>query len=257
MTGFLAVCFAAAGLAFGSFLTVVVHRLPRGASVVQPRSACPGCGVPVQARDNIPLVSYVLLRSRCRTCHSHISAEYPVVEAVTAGLFVASALVIASPWIAAIVAPFLGVLFAAGLIDARHRIIPNRLTYVSLGLFAAAILAAAIGGMAVSIEGAAIGCAAYAGGLLAIALIAPSGMGMGDVKFAAVIGVVLGALGLRYVAAAALLAVLAGGIGAVVALALGRGRKGTIPFGPYMAGAGAVAALFGSQLSSWYLGLAH
>jgi leader peptidase (prepilin peptidase)/N-methyltransferase len=109
----------------------------------------------------------------------------------------------------------------------------------------------------VSLSGAAIGFAAFGGGLLVVALIAPRGMGMGDVKLAALIGLVLGAVGLRYVAVAAALAVLLGGVGACLALAIGRGRRSTIPFGPYLAGGAAAAALFGGPVANWYLGLAR
>ena len=254
---FVGVIFAVTGLVFGSFITVLVYRLPAGRSIVAPRSACPGCGATVSPRDNVPVLSYVMLAGKCRNCRSHISAEYPIVEALTGALFVAAGLLVRPVWVAAIVAPFLGVLLAAGLIDLRHRIIPNRLTYASLGAFAVAIVAIALTVGGVSILSAGIGLLAYGGGLLIVALISPGGMGMGDVKLAALIGLVLGAISLRYVAAAAFLALLAGGIGAIIALAMGRGRKSTIPFGPYLAAGAMVAALFGSSLSTWYLGLAH
>jgi leader peptidase (prepilin peptidase)/N-methyltransferase len=256
MGAFVAVVFAIMGLVFGSFLTVVVHRLPLGLSIVAPGSACPGCGATVSARDNVPVVSYLLLAGKCRTCRSHISAEYPVVESLTAGLFVAAGLLIRPVWLGALIAVFLGVLLAAGLIDLRHRIIPNRLTYPSIVLFAVAILVIAVTGGGVSVTGAAIGLACYGGALLLVALIT-GGMGMGDVKLAALVGLVLGALSLHDVVAAAFLGVFAGGIGAIVALAMGKGRRSAIPFGPYLAVGAAAAALFGRPLSVWYLGLAH
>jgi leader peptidase (prepilin peptidase)/N-methyltransferase len=249
--------FAVAGLVLGSFLTVVVHRLPRRESIVAPRSACPACGTTIRARDNVPLVSYLALRGRCRGCASHISAEYPATEAVTAALFVGTSIAFRAIGVAAMVAGFLAVLLAAGLIDAHHRVIPNRLTYPAFAIAAAAILGLAISGASVSPAGAAIGAVAFGGGLLLVALIAPAGMGMGDVKLAALIGLVLGAIGLRYVAAASMLAVLAGGAGALVALAMGRGRRSTIPFGPYLAGGAAAATLWGGPLVAWYAGLAR
>lgn len=249
--------FVTAGLVFGSFLTVVVHRLPRGESVVAPRSACPTCGTTVGPRDNVPVLSYLALHGRCRGCASPISVEYPITEAATAALFVGALLAFPEVAVAAIIAPFLGVMLAAALIDARHRVVPNRLTYPALVVAALALVVLAVAGQPVSLAGAAIGFAAFGGGLLVVALIAPGGMGMGDVKLAAVIGLVLGAVGLRYVGVAAGLAVLLGGIGACLALAIGRSRRSTIPFGPYLAGGAAAAALFGAPLASWYLGLAR
>ncbi len=249
--------FAAAGLVFGSFLTVVVHRLPRNESVVAPRSACPGCGTVIRARDNVPVLSYLALRGRCRTCGERISAEYPLTEAACAGLFAASSLAFGQVSVAGVVALFLGVVLAAGLIDVRHRIIPNRLTYPAMVVAAASLAALAVAGQPFSLAGAAVGCAAFGGGLLVVAIVSPRGMGMGDVKLAALIGLVLGAIGLRYVAVAAGAAILLGGAGALIALAAGRGRKSAMPFGPFLAGGAAVAALAGGPVASWYVGLAH
>ena len=249
--------FALAGLLMGSFLTVVVHRLPRNESVVAPRSSCPQCGTQVRPRDNVPVISYLALRGRCRGCATHISAEYPLTEAVTAALFVAASLVFRPAGVAAVVSLFLGALLAAALIDARHRIIPNRLTYPALIVAAVAIVALSVAGQPLSIAGAALGFLCFGGGLLLVAIVSPGGMGMGDVKLAALIGMVLGAIGLRYVAVAAGAAVLLGGVAALAALAAGRGRKGTIPFGPFLASGAAVAALAGAPLAGWYLSLAH
>jgi len=247
--------FAVAGLLFGSFLTVVVYRTPRGLSVVAPRSACPGCGQTVRARDNVPVLSYLMLGGKCRGCRSPISAEYPIVEALTAALFVGAALRFRSPWAAGLVAPFLGLMVAVAVIDARHRIIPNRVTYPGLLIASVVIVVAALAGGGMSIVGAALGMLAFGGSLLLVALIAPHGMGMGDVKLTALIGLVLGSLGLRYVAVAAIAGVLAGGLGGVAALLLGRSRKDAIPFGPYLAGGAVVATFVAPQVATWYTGL--
>ncbi len=252
MTWFVAAAFGLFGLAFGSFLTVVVHRLPRGLSVVAPRSACPGCGTEIRSRDNVPVVSYVLLRGRCRGCDVHISGEYPATEAVTGALFVAAALTFRGTWQAAIVALFFAVLLAAALIDARHRIIPNRLTYPAIAGLGVLIVVAWATGASLSPVGALLGLLALGGGCLAVVLISPRGMGMGDVKLAALIGLVLGSLGLRYVAVAAALSVLAGGVGGMVALLAGRSRKDAIPFGPFLSGGAMVAAVVAPQVASWY-----
>jgi leader peptidase (prepilin peptidase)/N-methyltransferase len=246
------VVFAGAGLMFGSFLTVVIHRVPRRESIVAPRSACRGCGATIRARDNIPVVSYVLLGGRCRDCRAKVSAEYPIVEALTAALFVAASAAFRELWIAVLVAPFLGVMVACAVIDLHHRIIPNVVVLPSLVLFGAGVAALALAGQPMSPSTAALGFLAYGGGLMAVAMISPSGMGMGDVKLAALIGMVLGALGWVYVAVAAMVAVLAGGVGAVATLARGGTRKDAIPFGPYLAGGAAVAALVGPPLAAWY-----
>lgn len=243
------------GLVFGSFLTVAVHRLPNNESLVRPRSRCPLCGTQLRARDNIPVASWVLLRGRCRSCGARISLAYPLLELATAALFVGAALVFDRVWEAVIVAPFLGLMPAIAIIDWRHRIIPNRLIYPSLLVFPVLIGLAALTDGGVDPLRALLGLASYGGGLLIVALLSPRGMGMGDVKLAALIGLVLGSLGLSFVVVAAAAGILLGGLGAIGALARGAGRKKTIPFGPFLA-AGAVAAAFlGNQISDAYLGL--
>jgi len=249
------ILFGLTGLVFGSFLTVVIHRVPRKESIVLPRSACPSCGVSIRPLDNIPVLSYLLLRGRCRHCRTPISPQYPLVEALTGALFVGAAVVFHRLAVAIVVAPFLGLMVAVAFIDARHRVIPNRITYPSLILFAAALLGVALAVGGVSLATAGLGLLAFAGVLFVIAFLVPTGLGMGDVKLAALIGLVLGALGWRYVGVAAMLGVLAGGLGAVVALARGAARKDTMPFGPYMAAGAILAALFAPQLIRWYPGL--
>jgi leader peptidase (prepilin peptidase)/N-methyltransferase len=248
--------FAVAGLLFGSFVTVLVHRLPRKESVVGPRSRCPRCGTLIRAVDNVPLVSYLLLRGRCRSCGARISAEYPLTELATAILFAGAGLVIRPVWAAAIVAPFLGVMLAVALIDLRWRIVPNRLTYPAVLVFLLAIVAAHLAGGGVDAVRGLLGLALYAGPLFLLALALPAGMGMGDVKLAALIGLVLGSLGLAYVAVAAFAGVVGGGVGAVLAMsAMGYGRKQTIPFGPFLAAGAVVAALAAPQIAGMYLSL--
>ncbi|HEX2032040.1 MAG TPA: prepilin peptidase [Actinomycetota bacterium] len=250
------IAFAIAGLLFGSFLTVVVHRVPRRQSIVAPRSRCPRCGGELRARDNIPILSYLLLRGRCRSCGEPVSLEYPLTEAATAVLFAAVSFAIGPLLPAILVAVFVGVMLAVALIDARWRIVPNRIVYPSLVLYGIAILAGDLAGGGVDIIRGLIGMAAYGGILLVIALIVPRGMGMGDVKLAALIGLVLGALGLGYVGVAAFLGVVAGGVGGLVAMAaLGYGRKQQMPFGPFLAGGAVVAALAAPPIVRAYLSL--
>jgi leader peptidase (prepilin peptidase)/N-methyltransferase len=243
------------GLAFGSFLTVVIHRVPAGESVVRPRSRCPACGVQIRALDNVPVVSWVLLRGRCRACGVRIPAVYPLTELATGALFVGVALRHPDPWRAVLLAPFVGVLLALAVIDARTKKLPNRIVYPTLATSAVYLAVAALAGAPVDLLGAGIGFLAYGGGLLVVALVSPKGMGMGDVKLAALIGLVLGALGLRYVAVAAGLGILLGGVGAVAALLAGASRKQAVPFGPFLA-AGAVLAVFvAPQAARIYLDL--
>jgi leader peptidase (prepilin peptidase)/N-methyltransferase len=245
--------FAVFGLVFGSFLNVLVYRLPKRMSVVSPPSSCPACGAPVRPRDNIPVLSYLLLGGRCRSCGARISPEYPIVEAGTALLFALAAVRLPDD-VAILVAPFLGVMLAAALIDLRHRIIPNRLVYPAVVVFAVGIVAAWAVGVDVSPVRAALALLAYGGALLVLALVSPAGMGMGDVKLAGLIGMVLGTIAWKYVVVAAAGGALLGGVGGVVALLLGRSRKDTIPFGPFLAAGAIVAALFAGPIASWYGG---
>jgi leader peptidase (prepilin peptidase)/N-methyltransferase len=244
------------GLLFGSFLTVVIARVPAGGSVVRPRSRCPSCGAEIRALDNIPVVSWLWLRGRCRRCGARISAEYPLTELVTGILFAAAAALVEPVYAAGVAAPFLGVMLAIGVIDARHRVVPNRIVYPSVILFAAAIVVGDLLGRGVDAPDAAIGLGLYAVPLFLVAVVVPHGMGMGDVKLAGLIGLVLGSVGLSYVGVAAGVGVIGGGIGALIALAiLGAGRKDQIPFGPFLAGGAMVATLAGPWIADAYLSL--
>ena len=244
------------GLLIGSFLTVVAHRVPRRESVSTGRSRCPGCGAQIRAIDNIPLISWILLRGRCRTCRAPISPEYPLTEGATAALFVAAAALLELLHLAIGGAAFLAVMLAVALIDARHRIVPNRIVYPALVVFAVAIGVGDLLDGGVSIWSGLIGLAAYSVPLLVVAFVVPGGMGMGDVKLAALIGLVLGSLGLPLVAVAAGLGILAGGLGAITAMTILRyGRKQQMPFGPFLAAGAAAALLVGPSLVRAYLSL--
>jgi leader peptidase (prepilin peptidase) / N-methyltransferase len=241
------------GLAMGSFVTVLVHRVPRKESIVAPRSRCPSCGVEIRSRDNIPVLSYVLLLGRCRSCGARISPGYPLLELATAGLFAGAVLRFESLYTAVVLALFFVVLVAVAVIDVSHRIVPNRIVYPSLVAFAVLVVIGSVWGNDLDLVGAGIGFLAYGGALLLVAIVSPGGMGMGDVKLAALIGLVLGALGLRYVAVAAGIGILAGGLGAVVLLVFARAsRKQAIPFGPYLALGAILAAFLAPPIASWY-----
>ncbi len=255
MTAFLAAVFALLGLAFGSFLTAVIHRLPRKESLASGRSRCPSCGTTISARDNVPILSYLLLRGRCRHCGATISPRYPMVELSTAALFAGAAVAFRDIYVAGVMAVFFGVLVAVSLIDAEHRLIPNAVVYPSLVGFSAAVVVGALLGRNVDLLRAGLGLLLFGVGVLLVALIAPRGMGLGDVKLAALIGLVLGSQGLRYVAVAAGLGILAGGVGGIAALAMGRSRKSAIPFGPYLAVGAVAAALWAGPIARAYLSL--
>jgi leader peptidase (prepilin peptidase) / N-methyltransferase len=240
------------GLVIGSFMTVVAARVPAGESVVRPRSRCLSCGTPIANRDNVPVVGWVLLRGRCRSCGARISLLYPGLELTTALLIAGAFFVYASLWIAVAVAALLALMPAIAVIDIQHRIIPNRLMYPALVAFPIYLVVAAIAGAPVDLARMLIGFALYGGVLFVVAAVS-RGMGMGDVKLAALLGALFGALGLRYVGVAAGSAIVLGGVGGLVALAIGRGRKSAIPFGPYLAAGAVAAAFWGRPIADWYL----
>lgn len=236
------------GLVAGSFVSVVAHRVPRGESILGPRSRCPSCGTQIAAYDNVPLFSWLLLRGRARCCGAPISRRYPLVELSLGVLYAATVLVLwDDPAEVALGLVFVTMLAAITLTDLERRIIPNKIlaTGAVLGV---AIAAATDPG---SLPERAIAAAAAGGLLFAAALAYPRGMGLGDVKLAATMGVFLG----RDVAPAIFVALLAG---ATVGLAMiarhGAGaRKQGIPFGPFLALGGVVGLLAGNQLVDWYL----
>ncbi len=236
------------GALFGSFLNVVAFRLPRRESVVKPRSRCPSCEAPIKPYDNVPVLSWIALRGRCRNCDVRISARYPLVEAATALLCAAVVLTHSGAASIALGVALVLVLVPAALIDLEHRIIPNRLTG------AGAAIALALGtALDPAGEPTRLIAGAAAGGFLLVAALAyPGGMGMGDVKLAGVMGLFLGAA----VAPALLIALLSGvvvGAGIIARRGARAGRKTAVPFGPFLALGGIVAVFAGQPLVHWYL----
>jgi leader peptidase (prepilin peptidase) / N-methyltransferase len=238
---------AVGGLIVGSFLNVVVYRLPRGESLMHPRSRCPSCATQLRAVDNVPVVSWLALRGRCHHCGAPVSARYPLVELTTGALYAA---VVASQDDA--VRIVLGLLLVTALvpialIDLDHRIIPNRIT-------GPAAIAAVIAIAALDpdfLPEAAIAAVAGGGFFFIAAVLYPRGMGMGDVKLAGVLGLCLG----KAVAPAILIALLCGVlVGGVVIARVGarEGRKVAVPFGPFLALGGAIALFAGDALVDWY-----
>lgn len=236
-----------AGLLAGSFLNVVAHRLPRGQSLVRPGSRCPGCGAAVRPYDNVPVLSWLALRGRCRACGQRISPRYPVVELATGGLWAAVAVARDDAIGIALGLILVTALAPIVVIDLERRLIPNRITGPAAVAAVAAGLAFAPGGLP---EQLAWGAGAFAFFLLA-ALAHRRGMGMGDVKLAGVLGLCLG----RAVVPALLVALLAGvlvGAAIIARRGPGAGRKTAVPFGPFLA-LGAVVALFaGDAMVGWY-----
>ena len=237
---------AAFGLCIGSFLNVVIARLPEGKSLVFPPSTCPRCGHLIAWFDNIPVLSWLLLRCRCRSCLAPISWRYPAGEILTAALFVAAFLHfgISADLVVALI--FLCGLVAITGIDLDRQLIPDVITLPGIG--AGFVLNLAIG--RVSWLESLLGILVGGGIFFLIILISPSGMGGGDLKLGAMMGAFLGwQMGLL----AILLGVLTGGLVAVALLALGRkGRKDAVPFGPFLALGGAVSMLWGKQILAWY-----
>ena len=238
--------FAMAGLLVGSFLNVVVHRLPRGESLSRPRSRCVGCGVQIAGYDNVPVVSWLVLRGRCRHCGVPISARYPLIEALTAIAFATVAAIAGVDPELWLELPFAALMIAVAAIDLEHRIVPNRLLAPATVWAVAAWTAVDLGLLP---EALAAGAGAFTFLLLA-ALAYPAGMGMGDVKLAGVMGLYLGLSVVPALAAA----FLAGSIvGIAIVVREGRAaRKTGVPFAPFLAFGGLVGLLAGSGLISLY-----
>lgn len=239
-----------AGLTIGSFLNVVIHRLPRGQSVISPGSHCTACGYVLRPADNVPVLSYIVLRGRCRGCRAPISVRYPIVEVVTAGVFVAHYAVFGWTPLLAVRAPFAAAMIALFAIDLEHHLLPDRITLpgIAVGLAASlflppgfrdALIGTVLGGGVLWLLGEAY--YRYAG---------EEGMGGGDVKMLAMIGAFLGWQ------LAILTLVLSSMAGALIGLAVVLFRKGSmkyaLPYGTFLALAALVCSLFGAQILHWY-----
>jgi len=259
------------GLAVGSFLNVVIYRVPLRRSIAHPPSACPHCGHGIAWYDNIPVVSWLALRAKCRNCGAPISARYPLVELGTGLSFVAVGLVflpdvVGSSTLAPLLAALLALVaflclaaisIALAMIDLDTQTLPNRLVFPSyivgaILLGGSAVLSGSYGALIV----AAIGCAASFALYFLMALVYPGGMGFGDVKLAGVLGLFLGWLGWGELAVGSFAPFALGGLFAIALLIIKRaGRKSRIPFGPWMLIGAWVGIFVGRDLSGWYLGL--
>jgi leader peptidase (prepilin peptidase)/N-methyltransferase len=241
----LAAAVFAPGLALGSFLNVVAARVPRRRSIVRPPSACLACGEAIRWYDNLPLVSYAVLRGRCRSCDVRIPLVYPAIELITALLLASCVLEFGLSAEAAVAAFFCAVLVAVSAIDLEHRIIPNRIV-----LPATVVVLVANTARDLSPEWA-LGALGASGFLFAAALVHPKGMGMGDVKLALLMGAALG----RNVPVALMVGLLVAMIPSLVLFARHgtKARKMGIPFGPFLALGSVVALFWGPELLDAYL----
>lgn len=248
------------GLAIGSFLNVVVWRVPRGESVVSPPSACPRCGVALRRRDNVPVVSWLLLRGRCHSCGEPISRRYPLVEAGTAAVFCGVALRLGWSWGLPAYLYLAAVGVALALIDLDVRRLPNAIVLPSypvvLALLTLASLAPGRGADWSSLLRAGVGGAVLFGFYFLLVLLYPRGMGWGDVKLAGLLGMGLAWLGWGSLIVGGFAAFLAGGVFSLALLAAGKAsRKTAIPFGPWMILGAAVGFAVGEPAWTAYLSL--
>lgn len=254
------------GLAVGSFLNVAIHRIPAGASVVSPRSSCPECGHRIRSWDNIPVVSWVVLRGRCRDCGAAISVRYPLVEVGTAAAFglvawwwflAGRGIGIAGDLVILVVLLwFAAVSIALTAIDLDVHRLPNAIVYPSAAVASAGFtLAALLGGRWVELLTAFAGAAILGLIYLGLALIRPGGMGLGDVKLAALVGLHLGWFGWAALAVGVIATFLLGGLFGLILLVSGRaGRNSKVPFGPWILLGGWLGIITGPSLMTLYLG---
>jgi leader peptidase (prepilin peptidase)/N-methyltransferase len=245
---------AVLGLIVGSYLNVVVHRLPRGISTVLPRSRCPACGAAIRAFDNLPLVSYLILGGRCRDCGAPISWRYPAVEALTSLSFVACALRFGLVPEALVAAFFCCLLIALAAIDLEHLMLPDRITLPGIATGIAVQPWISWVGWRGALVGAALGggvlLALYGGWYL---LRREEGLGLGDAKMLAMVGAFLG---WRGVVVTLFVGALAGAAAGLLLIGSGRGdRKSKLPLGTFLALGGLVALFAGDRLVDAYLGV--
>lgn len=236
------------GAIIGSFLNVVAWRLPRKESLVHPPSACPKCGTPIKPYDNVPVLGWLWLRGKCRACGAPISARYPIVEAVTGLLCAACVLRFGADQDVWLPLCFVLLLVPIALIDIDHHIIPNVLTLIGVVAGFALVVAFQTDELTEHI----IAMVGAGGFFLIAAIVYPSGMGIGDVKLAGVMGIFLG----RDVVPAIFVALLAGSIvGGVIIARLGfeKGRKEGLPFGPWLCLGSLVGLFYGEAIVDWYL----
>jgi leader peptidase (prepilin peptidase) / N-methyltransferase len=243
------------GLLIGSFLNVVVARVPDGRSVVRPPSACPHCDTPIAPHDNVPVVSWLLLRGRSRCCEAPISVRYPLVEATTAAGFAAVTAWAGLSWLLPALLYLLAISVALALIDIEHHRLPNAIVLPSYGVGAVLLAVPAVAaGEPGRLLRMVVGAAVMYGVYFALMVISPRGMGFGDVKLAGVLGGYLAWFGYGSAVVGGFLAFVVGGVAGILLILLQRaGMKSMIPFGPYMLAGAWLGLIHGSALTGWYL----
>jgi leader peptidase (prepilin peptidase)/N-methyltransferase len=256
MTAFVAVICGVYGLVIGSFLNVVIYRVPRKESLVRPRSHCPNCETMISPRDNIPVVSWLLLRGRCRHCGERISVRYPLIELFTGVMFAAMGARFAHSWALPAYLVLTAALIALSAIDLEHYILPNRiiypLGYTLLPLFA---LASLLEHDWMSFRDALVGAALAFAFFVLLRFISPRSMGMGDVRLSPILGLALGWLSLAHVLLGLFTGFLLGavvGVGVMATVGVKEGRKRAVPFGPFLAAGTMLVILFGQPFIDWY-----
>jgi leader peptidase (prepilin peptidase)/N-methyltransferase len=247
------------GLALGSFANVVIHRVPRGEPQVRPASRCPACGAPVTWRDNLPVVGWLLLRGRCRACRTPIPARYPLVELGMGLLWALLTMRLVQAGLGWAVPAYLALAFVCvvlAVIDASTRLLPNRITYPAFPVVLGLLLVASVALGDLGRLGRGLLAAVAVGALfLALALISPRGMGLGDVKLAPTLGLALGWLSWGAVAVGVFAGFLLGGLAGLAAIAvLGLTRKSLLPFGPWLVAGALLGVLAGADVVAWYTG---
>jgi leader peptidase (prepilin peptidase)/N-methyltransferase len=245
------------GLLAGSFANVVIHRVPRRESVVRPGSRCPACGTAVAWRDNLPVVGWVLLGGRCRSCRAPIPVRYPLVELGMGLLWFLVALRLAGGGLGWAVPAYLTLAFVClvlAVIDASTRLLPNRITYPAFPVVLGLLVVASVGLGDLGRLGRGLLAAAAVGGFfLLLTLIAPGGMGLGDVKLAPTLGLALGWLSWGTVAVGVFAGFLLGGLAGLAGiLLLGLSRKSLLPFGPWLVTGALLGVLAGGDVAAWY-----
>jgi leader peptidase (prepilin peptidase)/N-methyltransferase len=243
------------GLVVGSFLNVVIVRVPAGRSIVSPRSACMTCEQPISERDNIPVLSWVLLRGRSRCCDEPIGGRYPLVEAGTAVVFAAVTAWSGLSWVLPALLYLVAISIALTMIDLELKRLPNAITLPSYPVSAALLTLAALaeGEPGRLVRAAICGLGLY-GAYFVLMIINPRGMGFGDVKLAGVLGLYLGWFGWQHAVIGGFLAFFVGGLVGIILMIAGRaGRKSQIPFGPFMIIGTWLALAFAAPMATWYL----